>query len=74
MILSSFGFKEILTLYCIFATLFIFSEETHFSILSCLGFIFEGFCSPMRLGILHYFLLLVWETKKGQQRAPINYT
>ena len=34
-----------------------FFEDTHFSILSCLGFDFKGFCSRMSFGIVHYFFL-----------------
>ena len=45
MILSSFIFEENLTLYCIFAMRLTLFEETHFFILSRLGFIFDGFCA-----------------------------
>ena len=55
MILSSFGFQRKLTFHCIFAMRLTFFEETHFSILSHLGFNFKGFCSRMSFGIVHYF-------------------
>ena len=64
MIISSFGFEEKMSLYRMFAMRVTLFEETHFSILSRLVLIFNSFCSPMRLGILHYFFLLVWETQK----------
>ncbi len=39
-------FKDMLTLYCIFAMISHVFEETHFPILSRLGFIFDGFLFP----------------------------
>ena len=54
-------FEEKWTLYCIFAMRLTFYEETHFSVLSCLGFISKGFCSPWdwRYYII-FFCSLMW--------------
>ena len=58
MILSSFGFRRKVDFVLYVCSEIDIFEETHFSILSCLGFIFKGFCSP---AYLFLFVLIWWQ-------------
>ena len=75
MILSSFGFRRKVdfVLY-VYDKIDIF-QELNFPILSRLGFMRNSFPLPHEIGDSTLVLvLLVWETQKGQQRAPVQDT
>ena len=61
MIISSFGFqrKVDFSLYFFDDIVFVF-EETHFSILSCLGFNFKGVLFPHEFWDSALFLFCFW--------------
>ena len=55
MILSSFDFQRKVDFVLHVCNEIDIFEETNFSMFSCLGFMFQGFCSPMRSGIVRFF-------------------
>ena len=58
MILSSLGFQRNLDFVLYFCNESAIFEEAHFSMLSRLGFIFDGFCSALLWGYYHISFLV----------------